>query len=122
MRRVYQYDCHAVNDHGIVGAGSRYTPPIVKETTMDRAATYKDFGERVDCDYTTVSRLLSGDRAPSTRLLSRICDAFELDRGEALRILGLDQADNLEREAPIYPRFSTWLRNQTMAESVSDRT
>lgn len=89
---------------------------------MDRATTYKDFGERVECDYTTVSRLLSGDRAPSTRLLVRICGAFELDHGEALRILGLDQADNVERETPVYPRFSAWLREQTMEEAVHERT
>jgi transcriptional regulator with XRE-family HTH domain len=86
---------------------------------MDRADTYKEFGERADCDYTTVSRLLSGDRAPSTRLLGRICDTFELDRGEALRILGLDQADNVDKATPTYPRFSAWLRTQTMSESGS---
>jgi transcriptional regulator with XRE-family HTH domain len=89
---------------------------------MDRATTYKEFGERVECDYTTVSRLLSGDRAPSTRLLGRICDAFKLDRGKALRVLGLDQADNVGRVTPTYPRFSAWLREQTMEDSVSDRT
>ncbi len=55
------------------------------------AITLHEFGERVSCDYTTASRLLSGDRMPSTRLLSRICAAFELDEGEALRTLARDQ-------------------------------
>jgi transcriptional regulator with XRE-family HTH domain len=58
------------------------------------ALSLHEFGQRADCDYTTVSRLLSGDRAPSTRLLGRICRAFDLDEGEALRILGQDQARN----------------------------
>jgi len=50
-----------------------------------------DFGEAVGCDYTTASRLLSGERSPSTRLLARICRVYKLDEGEALRVLAQDQ-------------------------------
>lgn len=53
--------------------------------------TLHEFGKRAECDYTTASRLLSGDRMPSTRLLARICTAFDLDHGEALRTLEKDQ-------------------------------
>lgn len=82
-----------------------------------RARTYKEFAERAECDYTTVSRLLSGDRSPSTRLLRNICLAFKLDEGVALRKLGEDQ----ERDDGRTTTFGNWLRDVTMADAVSER-
>lgn len=79
------------------------------------ASTYKEFGERAGCDYTTVSRLLSGDRSPSTRLLRNICQAFDLDEGAALRALGEDQ----DRDDGRTTSFAAWLRRHTMAEQVA---
>lgn len=73
-------------------------------TTM--SLSLHEFGQRADCDYTTVSRLLSGDRAPSTRLLARICKAFNLDEGEALRVLAEDQDTGGGRT----PKFAEYLR------------
>lgn len=69
-----------------------------------------EFGRRARCDYTTASRLLSGDRAPSTRLLVRICEAFELDEGEALRVLAKDQ----ERTDGKSPAFAAYLRERVI--------
>jgi len=68
-----------------------------------------EFGKRTGCDYTTASRLLSGDRAPSTRLLARICTAFELDHGEALRVLAADQE---EHGIGSTPGFAAWLKEK----------
>ena len=68
------------------------------------------FGERAECDYTTVSRLLSGDRAPSTRLLNRIVAAFELDPGEALAALAKDQG----RSDGKSPAFAAYLREKVI--------
>lgn len=82
------------------------------------ATTYKEFGERVGCDYTTVSRLLSGDRSPSTRLLASICRVFGLDEGEALRKLSEDREEHDGRT----PGFAVWLRERTIAEAVSEQT
>jgi len=76
-----------------------------------------EFGRRVDCDYTMASRLLSGDRAPSTRLLLRICEAFELDEGEALRALGKDQ----ERSDGKSPSFAAYLKEHVFADDQPGR-
>lgn len=67
-----------------------------------------EFGRRAQCDYTTASRLLSGDRAPSTRLLVRICNAFSLDKGEALGVLARDQ----QRTDGKSPAFAAYLRER----------
>jgi transcriptional regulator with XRE-family HTH domain len=67
-----------------------------------------EFGERAGCDHTTASRLRSGDRAPSTRLLNRICQAFDLDRSEALQILAEDQQTGTGQT----PRFAEYLRTK----------
>jgi transcriptional regulator with XRE-family HTH domain len=67
-----------------------------------------EFGERTGCDHTTASRLKSGERAPSTRLLNRICKAFDLDRGEALQILVKDQ----EAGTGQTPKFAEYLRTK----------
>lgn len=69
-----------------------------------------EFGRLAECDYTTVSRLLSGDRAPSTRLLNRICVAFDLDSGEALRVLATDQ----ERDDGKSTAFAAYLREKVI--------
>ncbi len=74
------------------------------------AMSLHQFGELADCDYTTVSRLLSGERAPSTRLLNRICAAFGLDSGEALRVLAKDQ----ERTDGKSPAFAAYLREKVI--------
>jgi transcriptional regulator with XRE-family HTH domain len=68
----------------------------------------QEFGQRTGCDYTTASRLLSGDRAPSTRLLARICRAYQLDEGEALRVLAEDQEHGI---GPT-PKFAAWLKDK----------
>jgi transcriptional regulator with XRE-family HTH domain len=81
------------------------------------ATTYKEFGERVDCDYTTVSRLLSGERAPSTRLLGRICTVFGLDRGEALEQLEIDH----QRDDGRTTAFAQYLREHTIRDAVSEQ-
>lgn len=77
--------------------------------------TYKEFGERVDCDYTTVSRLLSGDRMPSTRLLARICTAYDLDHGEALQTL---EKDHLRGDGQA-TAFSEWLRERVFKDDAA---
>lgn len=46
--------------------------------------TNYEFGEKVGCDYTMASRLRNGHRLPSTGLLIRIRDAFELPSDEIL--------------------------------------
>jgi|HubBroStandDraft_2_1064218.scaffolds.fasta_scaffold01427_10 transcriptional regulator with XRE-family HTH domain len=74
------------------------------------------FGELVGCDYTTASRLLSGDRRPSTDLLNRICDAFGLDHGEALRTLGEDQRSQQDNRSP---RFAAFLKSRVFEAAAS---
>jgi transcriptional regulator with XRE-family HTH domain len=66
-----------------------------------------EFGRRCGCDYTTASRLLSGDRVPSTRLLARICSEFGLDHGVALRALAKDQAGwtGNQGKSPVFAEF-----------------
>lgn len=64
-----------------------------------------DFGSAVECDYTTASRLLSGERAPSTRLLARICRAYGLDEGKALRILAHDQETSSDGRTLLFAAF-----------------
>lgn len=76
------------------------------------AITYQEFGKRVGCDYTTVSRLLSGDRSPSTRLLGSICKAFRLDEGEALRRLSADHDRNDGRTT----QFAQYLKEEVFGE------
>lgn len=68
------------------------------------------FGEKAGCDYTTVSRLLSGHRAPSTRLLNRIIDAFGLNAEEALAALAKDQG----RTDGMSPAFAAYLREKVI--------
>ncbi len=46
--------------------------------------TNPEFGDTVGCDYTTASRLRSGERLPSRSLLSSIVKAYNLDANEAL--------------------------------------
>ena len=75
-----------------------------------------EFGSKAGCDYTTASRLLSGDRAPSTRLLSRICSAFELDYGEALRTLETDQ----RRKYGKTPGFAAYLKEKVISPPESE--
>ena len=72
--------------------------------------SHSEFGRRADCDHTTASRLLSGDRAPSTRLLVRICDAFGLDKGDALEVLAKDQG----RADGKHPAFAQYLRERVI--------
>lgn len=81
------------------------------------AATYQEFGDRVGCDYTTVSRLLSGDRSPSTGLLGRICREFGLDEGEALRALNRDQTAGHGRTTI----FAAWLRERTIKPAIVEQ-
>jgi transcriptional regulator with XRE-family HTH domain len=69
-----------------------------------------EFGRRAGCNYTTASRLLSGDRAPSTRMLNRICKAFGLDYGDALRILQEDQ----ERNDGKSTKFAAFLKEKAV--------
>jgi transcriptional regulator with XRE-family HTH domain len=69
-----------------------------------------EFGRRADCDYTTASRLLSGDRSPSTKLLNRICSAFDLDSAEALAALARDQG----RDDGKTTEFAAYLRTNVI--------
>lgn len=77
-----------------------------------------EFGEKAGCDHTTASRLKSGERAPSTRLLYRICEAFKLDRAEALEILAKDQQSG----TGMTPRFAEYLRNRVFEAPDDDVT
>lgn len=78
-----------------------------------------EFGRRVGCDYTTASRLLSGDRAPSTRLLGRICQEFGLDGGEALRVLAQDRSGSGDGRTP---KFADWLKATVFSQGTGDTT
>lgn len=69
-----------------------------------------EFGRLADCDYTTASRLLSGDRSPSTKLLNRIVRAFDLDSAEALAALAKDQ----ERDDNKTTVFAAYLRENVI--------
>lgn len=62
--------------------------------------TNSSFAARVGCNYTMASRLRSGNRMPSVYMLVRICSAYELDEGEALRQFA---------KGPT--AFSQWLRD-----------
>lgn len=59
------------------------------------------FARRVGCDHTMASRLRSGQRMPSGKMLNKICNAYGLDHGEALQRFGEG------REV-----FSKWLRDK----------
>jgi transcriptional regulator with XRE-family HTH domain len=48
------------------------------------AVTLEAFSERVDCHFTTASRLRSGDRLPGRKLLGRITKEYHLDPREVL--------------------------------------
>jgi len=74
-----------------------------------------EFGETVSCDYTTASRLLSGERAPSTALLQRICRAYQLDANAALAALAEDRTGGSKRT----PVFAAFLREQVFDASVA---
>lgn len=49
-----------------------------------RAVTLDDFADRVECHFTTASRLRSGERLPGRRLLGRIVKEYDLDHEGAL--------------------------------------
>lgn len=66
------------------------------------------FARRVGCNHTMASRLRSGQRMPSAAMLVRICEAYELDRGEAL-----DQYSKGPAE------FSAWLRDVVFRDEVA---
>lgn len=59
------------------------------------------FATAVGCNYTMASRLRSGNRMPSAKMLTRICAAYQLDEGEALRAHARGQ-----------DAFSAWLREK----------
>lgn len=59
------------------------------------------FAAAVGCNYTMASRLRSGARMPSAKMLTRICKAYKLDEGEALR---------MHAQGP--DKFSAWLRTR----------
>lgn len=63
------------------------------------------FAGKVGCTHTMASRLRSGRRMPSSDMLLRICKAYKLDEGEALRKYG---------EGP--QEFSAWLRANAFGE------
>jgi tRNA(Ile)-lysidine synthase TilS/MesJ len=55
---------------------------------------------------------MSGDRAPSTRLLARICKEFGIDEGQALRVLAKDH----KRDDGRTTLFAAFLRDRTLAD------
>lgn len=63
------------------------------------AVSNHQFARRVGCNYTMASRLRNGARTPSAQMLVKICRAFNLDHGEALKAYG-------EGREP----FAAWLR------------
>lgn len=77
-----------------------------------------EFGEQTECDYTTASRLLSGDRAPSTGLLQRICAAYQLDGNEALAALAADRLGTSKKTLT----FAAFLREKVFDVDVTDVT
>lgn len=44
-----------------------------------------DFADKVGCNYTMASRLRNGKRSPSLPMLVKICQAYNLDYGAAMR-------------------------------------
>lgn len=58
----------------------------MENLTAQSAVTLDAFAERVQCHFTTASRLKSGERLPGRELLGRIIDAYDLDPQEAMRI------------------------------------
>ena len=76
-----------------------------------------EFGEQTECDYTTASRLLSGDRAPSTGLLQRICAAYGLNANEALAALAEDRKIGSKKTLI----FAAWLREHAFKETKGNQ-
>lgn len=72
---------------------------------MTRAESNTSFASKVGCNHTMASRLRSGHRMPSPDMLLRICKAYDLDEGEALRTYG---------EGAV--AFSAWLRQKVFGE------
>lgn len=67
------------------------------------------FADAVGCNYTMASRLRSGNRRPSADMMARICKAYELDEGEALRA---------HAQGPEV--FSAWLREKVFDAGSGD--
>jgi transcriptional regulator with XRE-family HTH domain len=65
------------------------------------------FAAKVGCNYTMASRLRNGKRTPSAAMLVRICEAFDLDKGEALT------AFSGGREA-----MAQWLRDEVFEKGA----
>lgn len=71
-----------------------------------RMESNASFASRVGCNHTMASRLRSGHRMPSAAMLGRICDAYELDKSEALT-----------KYAEGRVAFSAWLRAKVFGEA-----
>lgn len=71
--------------------------------------TNHQFANDVGCNYTMASRLKSGHRLPSATMLGKICKAYGLDEGEALR------AHTQGAEV-----FSAWLRKKVFERDEED--
>lgn len=87
---------------------------------MQGAISLHEFGRRVKCDYTTASRLLSGERSPSTKLLGDICAEFGLDGDEALRVLRRDRLRIEQGKAKRTLGFAEWLRGKVFSADGID--
>lgn len=57
---------------------------VMEEREIKSIVTLETFAKKTGCHFTTASRLRSGHRLPSGRLLSRIVDSFGLKADEAL--------------------------------------
>jgi transcriptional regulator with XRE-family HTH domain len=58
-----------------------------------QGVTLESFARRVECHFTTASRLRSGQRLPGRGLFGRIVAAYGLDPQEALEIYSSGTAD-----------------------------
>lgn len=86
------------------------TPKMSNESATRQRVTNHKFAELVGCNYTMASRLRSGNRMPSAAMLAKICTAFHLDEGEALR--KHQQGSDV---------FSQWLRDSVFNPPATDQ-
>lgn len=69
--------------------------------------TNSSFARKVGCNHTTASRLRSGQRMPSGKMLFRICEAYGLNKSEALSVFARGSEE-----------FSKWLRANVFSGSL----
>lgn len=74
------------------------------------AVTLEQFAARVDCHFTTASRLRSGERLPGRELLGRIIEAYGLDPVQAMSLF-------VSKEPDARSKFGEYLRKHVFDPS-----